>query len=801
MSTQAPPITWSPPANIVYGTKLGSSQLDATDTLAGTFVYTPAAGTLLSVGTQTLSVTFTPTDTTKSPVSATTTITVTQATPAITWADPDSILLGTALGASQLDATASVPGKFTYNPGAGTVLGVGTGQTLSVSFAPTDSTDYTTATATVTINVNEPITPTITWANPASIVYGTALSSSQLDATANTFGTFAYAPASGTLLGAGNDQTLSVTFTPTDNVDYTTATATATINITQATPTITWANPANIVEGTPLGTSQLNATANVPGQFTYEPAAGTVLTAGNESLSVSFTPTDTFDYTTASDSVSLFISLEIPTITWAIPGNIVYGTALGASQLDATASVPGTFSYSPAAGTVLGAGNQTLSLNFTPTDLANYARTSGTTTLTVTKATPTITWGAPDDITYGTPLSAADLDATASVPGTFEYTGPTGGTLVVVDFLYTPGVQQLNVVFTPTDSTDYTTANEFVNINEGLLVPTITWSPGLTIYGTALGSQQLDATTGVPGTFTYSPSAGTVLGAGTQTLSVTFTPQDTRDILPVSDTVKINVAQLKLGLQWPVAQNLKFGVGLSYSQFDATASVPGTFSYSEPAGYDPSVGNDPLTVTFTPTDSTDYAVVTDTVTLNVTPATPTITWANLASITAGTALGASQLDATANTPGTFTYSPAAGTVPGVGNQTLSVVFTPTDSKDYTTASATTTLSVAVPVAPVFLGEQRVYSGKGKKAKLVGFELRFNAALNAGLAHSVGEYHVTQKNGKKLKTLPVKSAVYNSANFSVQISVPSFSTSKATQVTIAGMLGANGAAISQIVAKL
>ena len=152
-------------------------------------------------------------------------------------------------------------------------------------------------------------------------------------------------------------------------------------------------------------------------------------------------------------------------------------------------------------------------------------------------------------------------------------------------------------------------------------------------------------------------------------------------------------------------------------------------------------------------------------------------------------------------PGTFTYSPAAGSIPGLGNQPLSVVFTPTDSKDYTTASATTSLNVSQPVAPVFLGEQRVYSGKGKKAKLVGFQLRFNAPLNAGLAQSVGEYHVTEKNGKKLKTLPVRSAVYNSSNFSVQIAVASFSTSKATQVTIAAMLGANGAAISKIVAKL
>lgn len=82
--------------------------------------------------------------------------TVTKATPQITWNNPDAITWGTPLSATQLDATASVPGTFTYTPPAGTVLGPGTGQTLSVNFQPTDATDYKDATASVTINVLTP---------------------------------------------------------------------------------------------------------------------------------------------------------------------------------------------------------------------------------------------------------------------------------------------------------------------------------------------------------------------------------------------------------------------------------------------------------------------------------------------------------------------------------------------------------------------------------------------------------------------------------------------------------------------
>ena len=43
----APPIiTWTTPTAISYGTALGSAQLDAMANVAGSFVYTSAAGTI-----------------------------------------------------------------------------------------------------------------------------------------------------------------------------------------------------------------------------------------------------------------------------------------------------------------------------------------------------------------------------------------------------------------------------------------------------------------------------------------------------------------------------------------------------------------------------------------------------------------------------------------------------------------------------------------------------------------------------------------------------------------------------------
>jgi hypothetical protein len=69
--------------------------------------------------------------------------------------------------------------------------------------------------------------------------------------------------------------------------------------------TITWANPADITDGTPLGPTQLDAVANAPGTLAYTPPAGTVLGVGGHTLSVAFTPADASAYGPASAAVTI----------------------------------------------------------------------------------------------------------------------------------------------------------------------------------------------------------------------------------------------------------------------------------------------------------------------------------------------------------------------------------------------------------------------------------------------------------------------------------------------------------------
>jgi hypothetical protein len=147
---------------------------------------------------------------------------------------------------------------------------------------------------------------------------------------------------------------------------------------TQNIPTITWNTPAPIPYGTALSNVQLNAAANVPGSFVYAPAAGTVLQPGSQTLSTTFSPTDTTTYAAATSTVQLTVTpptvtQTTPVITWPPPAAIPLGTALSAAQLNATANVAGTFSYNPPAGTVLGPGTQQLTATFTPSDPTTYS--------------------------------------------------------------------------------------------------------------------------------------------------------------------------------------------------------------------------------------------------------------------------------------------------------------------------------------------------------------------------------------------------------------------------------------------
>jgi hypothetical protein len=147
----------APQAAVVTTSPGGLAGVTITYTQDGVTVTNPTR-----VGDYTVNATLDNPNYTAAPVTGT--LVIGQATPVVTWATPGNITVGTALGAVQLDATASfdgvpVLGVSTYSPPLGTMLLVGNGQTLMVTFVPTDSTDYKTVTSRVLINVVPQSTP------------------------------------------------------------------------------------------------------------------------------------------------------------------------------------------------------------------------------------------------------------------------------------------------------------------------------------------------------------------------------------------------------------------------------------------------------------------------------------------------------------------------------------------------------------------------------------------------------------------------------------------------------------------
>ena len=207
------------------------------------------------------------------------------------------------------------------------------------------------------------------------------------------------------------------------NTNYLATTVTQTTTAEKLVSTVTWTAPAAIPYGTALSGTQLDAIASTAGSFVYSPAAGTVPKAGSDTLKVTFTPTLSKDYATATASVALEVNQVASIVTWTEPAAVVYGTALSGSQLDAQASVAGKFVYSPAAGKVLTAGTQTLSVTFTPTDHVDYSSATDTVTLVVNKVdtTTTITSNVPNPSTHGKPV-LVHFTVTAAT----NYKAPTG---------------------------------------------------------------------------------------------------------------------------------------------------------------------------------------------------------------------------------------------------------------------------------------------------------------------------------------------------------------------------------------
>lgn len=318
----------------------GMFTLNAGDGTAGTCGATP---TISPTGSCTISVTFTPisagakSTTLRTASNDSTTpnkdvaLTGTGAAPptytiATGYSGSGSIICAPSATVNQNDST-----TCTATPDAGNYVASVTVDSLAVPAAVNSATFAqpfinVTASHTMTATFNTKTNQTIKF-NPATRTYGDAPLDLSTLATGGGSGnpvTFAIVSGPGTLSGANND-TLSINgagsiVVRASQAGSVTNNAAAdvqqTINVTKATPVITWTTPAGIVYGTALSAVQLNATANVTGTFAYAPPVGNILNANSQTLGLVFTPTDTLNYNNQTAVVNLVVAKANQVITF-----------------------------------------------------------------------------------------------------------------------------------------------------------------------------------------------------------------------------------------------------------------------------------------------------------------------------------------------------------------------------------------------------------------------------------------------------------------------------------------------------
>jgi len=314
------------------------------------------------------------------------------------------------------------------------------------------------------------------------------------------------------------------------------------------------------------------------------------------------------------------------------------------------------------------------------------------------------------------PVAAGTEQVVASYTGESPYAASTSSATVLNPAQLAPTV---NLALSPNPVSVDRTVNFTATVTGSGPTPT-----GLVSFyygGNSLGPSQTVNSLGV------APSGTNLLPAGVYSITArysgdsnyvagTSSSQTLTVLNGPSVTVTPSASSITFTQQLSVAVSVAGGSGLptptgsvtltSGSYTSAVTNLSNGGSTINVPGGSLAAGNDTLTVSYTPdsSSSVNYNGALGTALVTVLQGTPTISWRTPAAITDGTALSATQLDATASVPGAFVYTPAAGTIPPVGTDTLTVVFTPTDNDDYTTATDSVNLTVNVLPNPVpFLG--------------------------------------------------------------------------------------------------
>ncbi|HEY8745010.1 MAG TPA: MBG domain-containing protein, partial [Chloroflexota bacterium] len=295
---------------------------------------------------------------------------------------------GTAKNATATTTPAGLSVGFVYSQNGAAVTSPINAGSYAVTATVNDA-NYQ-GSATDTLVINKAVT-SIALGNLSQTYDGTAKAATATTTPTGLSGvTLSYSQGSATVASPTNAGSYAVVAS-LNNANYQAPNATGTLVIAKADQNITFGALASKTYGDPAFTVSATASSGLPvsfsatGNCTVTGSSVTITGAG--SCTITAAQAGNTNYNAAANVIQSFaIAKATPVIAWANPADIVLSTTLGTSQLNASSSfqsspLAGAFTYTPAAGAVLGVGPQTLSVTFAPTDSADF--NSSTTTVTI----------------------------------------------------------------------------------------------------------------------------------------------------------------------------------------------------------------------------------------------------------------------------------------------------------------------------------------------------------------------------------------------------------------------------------
>ncbi|NCW27376.1 MAG: hypothetical protein EBV83_03625, partial [Verrucomicrobia bacterium] len=256
-------------------------------------------------------------------------------------------------------------------------------------------------------------TPTISAVPTASaITYGQTLAASVLSGgTVSTAGSFAFTTPSATP-NAGTDSQ-EVTFTPSDTANYNPVTVSVSVAVNPASASVSLSGLSQTYDGSAKSVTVLTAPSALGTSVTYDGSTNPPTNAGSYTVIASVTDANY----TGSTTNNLVIAKATPIISVAPTASAIsYGQTLAASVLSGgTVSTLGSFGFTSPS-TAPNAGTASQGVTFTPADATNYNTATTSVSVTVNRASVTVTGVSGKNKVYdGT--RAADVTGLAGLSG------------------------------------------------------------------------------------------------------------------------------------------------------------------------------------------------------------------------------------------------------------------------------------------------------------------------------------------------------------------------------------------------